>query len=200
MLVCRRRGWYQPSVHSKIAWASWVLVPHRWVSRSSRCIVDQNDSITALFRVVNCARSSHWSANCSGDSPVPPVGRARVRVPGRAADVVAGSGVLPRRAGPAALAAGGLDRCGRARRVRHDGGWPVPVPVRRSARAAGADRRSDRLTMCKVDYAASVKLITPMSVIATPTHLWMSAYCCVVSGLFAVGRRVTVGSSITLAA
>src|SRR3979409_537924 len=48
MLVWRRRGLYQASIHSKIAWDSWVLVSHRWVSRSSRCIVDQNDSIMVL--------------------------------------------------------------------------------------------------------------------------------------------------------
>jgi len=35
---------YQASIHSKIAAASSVLVAQVRVSRSSRCIVDQNDS------------------------------------------------------------------------------------------------------------------------------------------------------------
>ena len=48
ILVCRRRGLYQASIHSKIACDSWTFVSHRWVSRSSRCIVDQNDSIIVL--------------------------------------------------------------------------------------------------------------------------------------------------------
>jgi hypothetical protein len=48
MLVWRRRGLYQASIHSKIAWDSWCLVSHRVVSSSSRCIVDQNDSIIVL--------------------------------------------------------------------------------------------------------------------------------------------------------
>ena len=48
MLVCRRRGLYHASIHSKIAWDSWGLVSHRAVSSCSRCIVDQNDSIVVL--------------------------------------------------------------------------------------------------------------------------------------------------------
>lgn len=47
-LVCRRRGLYQASIHSKIAEASSSWVAHRRVSRSSRCRVDQNDSIIVL--------------------------------------------------------------------------------------------------------------------------------------------------------
>ena len=48
ILVSRRRGLYQASIHSKIACDSWTFVSHRWVSRTSRYIVDQNDSIIAL--------------------------------------------------------------------------------------------------------------------------------------------------------
>ena len=88
--------------------------------------------------------------------------RAGVRVPGGAADVVAGSGVLPRRGWPAVLAAGGLDGCGRAGRVRRDGGGPVAVPVRRSGRTAAVDRRPVRLNDCKADYAATVRQIMPL--------------------------------------
>jgi len=47
--VSRRRGLYQASIPSKIACDSWTFVSHRWVSRTSRYIVDQNDSIIALF-------------------------------------------------------------------------------------------------------------------------------------------------------
>src|SRR3954447_21379843 len=46
--VCRRRGLYQASIHSKIAAPSSSGVSQiRW-SRSSRCMVDQNDSIIEL--------------------------------------------------------------------------------------------------------------------------------------------------------
>ena len=48
ILVSRRRGLYQASIPSKIACDSWTFVSHRWVSRTSRYIVDQNDSIIAL--------------------------------------------------------------------------------------------------------------------------------------------------------
>ncbi len=45
MLVWRRRGLYQASIHSKIAEDNWAGVAQSRVSSSSRCIVDQNDSI-----------------------------------------------------------------------------------------------------------------------------------------------------------
>ena len=55
------------------------------------------DSASALSRVVNCSRSRSGLANCSGDAPVPSVVWAGVCVFGDPSDVVAGSGVLPRR-------------------------------------------------------------------------------------------------------
>lgn len=48
MLVWRRSGLYHASIHSMIAWGSCCLVSHRAVSSSSRCIVDQSDSIIVL--------------------------------------------------------------------------------------------------------------------------------------------------------
>src|SRR5690242_18914484 len=85
-------------------------------------------SATALSSFVNYARSRCCAANCPGDSPVPPVVGAGVRVRGGPPDLGRGPGVLPRRRGQAAFASGGLDGCGRAGRVRDGGGWPVPVP------------------------------------------------------------------------
>jgi hypothetical protein len=68
MLVWRRRGLYHASIHSNIAWDSWALVFHPWVSRSSRCIVDQNDSIIVLStddatRPME-PRSPAWRSRC----------------------------------------------------------------------------------------------------------------------------------------
>lgn len=48
MLVCRRAGLYQASIHSKIAAPSSARDDQVCRSRSSRCIVDQNDSIIVL--------------------------------------------------------------------------------------------------------------------------------------------------------
>ena len=48
MLVCRRRGLYQASIHSKIAEDSWAGESQSRVSSSSRCMVDQNDSMRVL--------------------------------------------------------------------------------------------------------------------------------------------------------
>lgn len=48
MLVWRRSGLHHASIHSMIAWGSCCLVSHRAVSSSSRCIVDQSDSIIVL--------------------------------------------------------------------------------------------------------------------------------------------------------
>ena len=48
ILVSRRRGLYQASIPSKIACDSWTFVSYRWVSRTSRYIVDQTIRIIAL--------------------------------------------------------------------------------------------------------------------------------------------------------
>lgn len=48
MPECRRCGLHQASIHSKIADASCSVVSQVRVSSSSRCIVDQNDSIVVL--------------------------------------------------------------------------------------------------------------------------------------------------------
>src|SRR5579875_2267512 len=48
ILECRRLGLYQHSIHSKMAFASSFLVFHAFRSRSSSCIVPQNDSIIEL--------------------------------------------------------------------------------------------------------------------------------------------------------
>ena len=48
-LVCRRRGLYQPSIHSKIAADSCSVLAQVRVSSSSRCIVNQNDPTIVLW-------------------------------------------------------------------------------------------------------------------------------------------------------
>src|SRR4051812_4413881 len=50
ILECLLKGLYQHSIHSNTAAASSALVDHFLVSRSSSCIVPQNDSITALSK------------------------------------------------------------------------------------------------------------------------------------------------------
>jgi hypothetical protein len=47
-LVWRRRGLYQPSIHSRIAADSCSVLFHERVSSSSRCTVDQKLSTMAL--------------------------------------------------------------------------------------------------------------------------------------------------------
>jgi hypothetical protein len=67
ILVSRRRGLYQASIPSKIACDSWTFVSYRWVSTTSRCIVDQNDSIIALSTEATRSiepRSPAWRSRC----------------------------------------------------------------------------------------------------------------------------------------
>jgi hypothetical protein len=85
------------------------------------------------------------------------------------------SGVLARRGRPAILAAGGLDGCGRAGRVRHDGDGSVPVPVRRSRRTAAVDRRPIRLNDCKDDYAIIASKIMPPELTTLRFWSWVIA-------------------------
>ena len=65
--MSRRRGLYQASIHSKIACDSWTFVSYRWVSRTSRCIVDQKHSIIALSTEATRPiepRSPAWRSRC----------------------------------------------------------------------------------------------------------------------------------------
>ncbi len=88
-LACRRRGLYQASIHSKMALATTSGFGQVRMSSSSRCMLDQNDSIMLATRP--CCRAGQLPAagdrrsnlctdcrgrplaDCSGPGPAPPV-------------------------------------------------------------------------------------------------------------------------------